>query len=567
VIAPPLNDRSCLSPVTRLAQQLVTERDPDMVELAARLGSPQGVVRWLASRPQVDDTGGNDGPRVAACWPAQRLWLPTVRTDAIPEGRVPLEEYAPNCFERALAYVVLAELLDARPVRRLESGTVWTTTEMGARQSLHTYPTEDGQIVVLDPVVRNGLGGVVRALRITRVEVLDWIATLAEVRAALTGDTHRVRNARITMRSVMTGQEVRPQSVADIAYTVEAAAPEARRRGEGDHHRHIAADLVDALVTQRRRNAALTNQLDNLIDLVATAVAHELTPGGSAPAGAPSQTPAPPSQSSAAKPPSLSSPSPTPASAPPASAKPPSQLGKVGLGHSTLQELEALFAGPVKTGLALGGTALGGPVVGALGSLIGNALLPSSATPARNAGAISVKTPGAILDEIHTTDTAVRALGADIWAQFKTPFEQQQDAAEARFLCELGRKPYGSATTTNEQDLAQVYAWMQPVPTAVDIDAHGYQGGFVSQWAEFTKEWSDFVARHEHWQDRMWGADYDKAIEMRDRVAQWRQRFIELGGKPNSPDPDPPPKPTAIPWKTILLVAGLGTAGVLVLRR
>ena len=52
----------------------------------------------------------------------------------------------PNCVERAATYVAVAELIDPRPQRQL-------STALTPAGFLHTFPVEDGAVVVLDPVV------------------------------------------------------------------------------------------------------------------------------------------------------------------------------------------------------------------------------------------------------------------------------------------------------------------------------------------------------------------------------------------------------------------------------
>src|SRR5688500_12222478 len=115
---------------------MVTSTDAALVALAEEHRTPAALARWIRGLPQRDDTGAPcDGPKVEVCRPAQRL-------------RVPAED--PNCVERAALYLGVAELMDPDPVRRL------ATVETPA--GLHTFPTEDGEPVILDPQQsRNGL--------------------------------------------------------------------------------------------------------------------------------------------------------------------------------------------------------------------------------------------------------------------------------------------------------------------------------------------------------------------------------------------------------------------------
>lgn len=486
MIIEPANDRTCLGPVTEFMRRMLAERGPELAALAAQFSSTRAVARWIRSKPQLDDNGNpSEGPKVFACRPPQRL-------------RVFWE--SPNCFERSVEYTILAELIDAAPKR--------TIATVNTRFGRHTLPLENNQAVVLDPVMtRNELEGALFQLDrgplvVTRNEAIDWMATIAEEAATARGEVHRVRNARGAMHAVVTGREITAQAIADIAYTVDEADREAMQFGARGRelHRRTAEELTNALITQRRRNAGLDLQLENLIQLGATVLQRELA------------------QSSKSS--SSSSSSRTGSGG--ASGQPQTQLGKVGSGNPLLVELEKLIGKQgIKQGLTLAGTAYAGPVGGAIGSLAGDALISNAFRNAgshRNASWWAVKTPGVILDEIATTDTAVNSLGRDIADTFHEPLAVQQRA-------------------------------------------------FVDQWKTFTAEWKEFVDSHTHWYDRMWRGSYDKAIEFRDRVLGWRKRFEELGGKPTAPPPimppdDGKPHPESGPWRSILLVAGIGAAAL-----
>jgi hypothetical protein len=131
-----LDDDLCLGAITEEAARLVRERDPALLAAVEPFDSTDDLAAALRAKPQRDDEGiPCDGPKVAACRPAQRLRL--FADD-------------PNCVERSFDWVVGAELLDPGPVRRL--ATVETSN------GLHVFPTEDGEPVILDPTVsRNAL--------------------------------------------------------------------------------------------------------------------------------------------------------------------------------------------------------------------------------------------------------------------------------------------------------------------------------------------------------------------------------------------------------------------------
>ena len=141
----------------------------------------------------------------------------------------------------------------------------------------------------------------------------------------------------------------------------------------------------------------------------------------------------------------------------------------------------------------------------------------------RNASWWALKTPGVILEEINTTDSAVRGLDRDITDAFHAPLA-------------------------------------------------GPQRAFVDQWKAFAREWNEFVDSHKNWYDRMWRGSYDKAIEARARVLAWRKQFEALGGKATAPAPIMPeddglPHESGWSWRSILLVAGIGAGALILLPR
>lgn len=76
MIALPLNDRDCLGALTEDIARRVRERDPALVEIAAPHATTEELAVWIRSLPQRDDEGDpNDGPKLEACDPPQRLDL------------------------------------------------------------------------------------------------------------------------------------------------------------------------------------------------------------------------------------------------------------------------------------------------------------------------------------------------------------------------------------------------------------------------------------------------------------------------------------------------------------
>jgi hypothetical protein len=222
LIARPHNDRACLGAITDEIAAMVERRDPALADVADEHGTPEGLVEWLRALPQRDDTGQpDDGPKVAACRPPQRL-------------RIPADD--PNCVERAALYLGAAELLDAEPIRRL--ATVETPG------GLHTFPTEDGEPVILDPATsRNALrAGLFRArrqrnggtaVRVTPGQAVDWIAELAsEPAAALPDGARRVDDGARAMRAALrTARPLCLAEIKDVAFVLALADREARLYG------------------------------------------------------------------------------------------------------------------------------------------------------------------------------------------------------------------------------------------------------------------------------------------------------------------------------------------------
>jgi len=251
VIALPFNDYSCLASISEVIADLVKNEDPLIAELAAKHPTTRSLARWIRTLPQRDDNGEtNDGPKVEACDPPQRL-------------RVPADD--PNCVERAAMYLAIAELIDPEPVRQLAT--------LDLPVGLHTFPVENGVPVILDPTIpRNcvtcGLACEAKGpVTVDARDAIEWTATLAEAGAAplRNGPSRRwLRRARnAVLRLVNEGAA--PASSGDIGaigWMFALAERAARRYGV----RAIAivrttaraiADLLDQALARKERNLAL----------------------------------------------------------------------------------------------------------------------------------------------------------------------------------------------------------------------------------------------------------------------------------------------------------------------
>jgi hypothetical protein len=254
MIGAPINDAACLDQLTAVAREGTT-RD-DIKALAARFHDTAELARWIRSRPQRDDTGDvTDGPRVV-CDVGQRARL--LAKD-------------PNCVERALDFLAVAEVIDPLPMRQL------ATVDL-SEHARHTFPVENGEPVVLDPKVpRNALrsflwktrnGGDANSVDldsspIDAAELLAWLIDLAADVAAEAEDdraVRRVERARRAVRRLLDGGEVHPRDRAEILYAFRLAGDVAPMYGRaGREGYQLGRQLIARALTYRTRGASLRN--------------------------------------------------------------------------------------------------------------------------------------------------------------------------------------------------------------------------------------------------------------------------------------------------------------------
>lgn len=237
MIGKPHNDHECLGAVTDEVIQRVEARDPALATLAEQFDNTDDLAAWFRALPQRDDEGAPcDGPKVTACRPPQRLRF------GAPD---------PNCFERSATWAGAAELIDPAPVYRF--ATVETPN------GLHTYPTRDGEPVILDPrQTRNALrAGLYHACRnasagpvaLTPTQAIDWVAELAsEPAERIPNGLRRVNNGHRAIRAVLIGRPLCIADVKDVALLLALAEREARLWGPmGLRVVHTTAHAVDRL--------------------------------------------------------------------------------------------------------------------------------------------------------------------------------------------------------------------------------------------------------------------------------------------------------------------------------
>jgi len=242
MIADPKNDRTCLGRLTELAREMAINPDAELVELALRFPTKRELIDWIRSLPQRDDLGDpNDGPRLDECRPPQRLRF-------APDS--------PNCFERTLLYLALAEMLDAGDTRY--AATVDLPT------GRHTLPIENGEPVVLDPrVTRNAVRSAVFRKRtrncsapmaLSPEDAIDWIAGVAyEPAENFARGTERVRRGHNVLRGVLRGRPICVSELGDVAFTLALADREAPLYGETG--RRIVQSTLRAIDRLDRRAA------------------------------------------------------------------------------------------------------------------------------------------------------------------------------------------------------------------------------------------------------------------------------------------------------------------------
>lgn len=85
---------------------------------------------------------------------------------------------------------------------------------------------------------------------------------------------------------------------------------------------------------------------------------------------------------------------------------------------------------------------------------------------------------------------------------------------------------------------------------------------FAAGWTLFYGDWQNFRSAHGRWVDNLWYASYEKTLEYRQRLDDWRKKFEEVTGKPlgfptagaaAGPRDDKP-----MPWRTLLIIAAVG---------
>ncbi|MFT3695822.1 MAG: hypothetical protein QM831_21985 [Kofleriaceae bacterium] len=197
MIASPVNDRTCLDAATKKICLEIERGNPALFDRAHQFTNLDDLTAWFRTLPQRDDEGdAHDGPKVHGCRPPQRL-----RLDASD----------PNCFERSLRFIGIAELIDPNHVYRLKT----ISTPVG----LHTFPLCDGVPVVLDPEgVRNTPRGAESSdIDTRRRRILRLLG--ADETKGIRGDLTRARRARELGHDVWVNGEPIDEAIATYEQT------------------------------------------------------------------------------------------------------------------------------------------------------------------------------------------------------------------------------------------------------------------------------------------------------------------------------------------------------------
>jgi hypothetical protein len=149
--------------------------------------------------------------------------------------------------------------VEPEPVRQL------ATIETAAGP--HTFPTEDGEPVILDPgQSRNALRGCLFQasqarngdvpVELTPAEMVDWLFELAaEPARRFAGGIGRVCNAHRALRALLGGRPLRIADVRDVGFLLALAARESMLFGHPGPRivqmTALAADEIDRLAVQR----------------------------------------------------------------------------------------------------------------------------------------------------------------------------------------------------------------------------------------------------------------------------------------------------------------------------
>jgi hypothetical protein len=235
---------------------MVARQDPALLELASKYRTIPEVIAYIQSLPQRDDLGNpDDGPRLYQCDPDQRLRAGVTLLGTPDE---PAPRPMPNCFERALLFVQLCELI--APENTYQLATVQT------KAGMHTFPLVNGKAIVLDPDVTQECLDCGLALSspgpvgISARNAVSWVVDMAtqDIEHLRNGPTQLYLGKNALRRLIDDGQVPARREIDALGFLFALAERAAHRYGERAVGivRTVAraiADVLDAVLD--RRNA------------------------------------------------------------------------------------------------------------------------------------------------------------------------------------------------------------------------------------------------------------------------------------------------------------------------
>lgn len=109
------------------------------------------------------------------------------------------------------------------------------------------------------------------------------------------------------------------------------------------------------------------------------------------------------------------------------------------------------------------------------------------------------------------------------------------------------------------------------VSLSKEVAASAAPAEFKAGLVAFYGEWKSFYDANSEgvgaWLSRGFGATYAKVMEYKNRLADWRDRFVKLGFKSQTEAPQGAGVPSkAFPWTAVAIGSGVALGAVLVIR-
>lgn len=112
-----------------------------------------------------------------------------------------------------------------------------------------------------------------------------------------------------------------------------------------------------------------------------------------------------------------------------------------------------------------------------------------------------------------------------------------------------------------QDEIASIAAAFKTLDREIQGRRAQLQPAWVKGWDDFRDSWQTFAQGHSTWLSNVWYASYQKAIEYRQRLDDWRRRLEALTGPLSVPTLSArPPEEKPFPWRGVLY-AGLAIGG------